>query len=165
MIIQGGVKVSGKAAHPFRHERASLPTPDRRACCGPLVVTVGLPILEEEPRALQELATLPASVDPTSVLGCPCPMPCSDFGYPAMAMCLSRPQAAVICCHCAIEPPCLFSMDGKYDAGPCFGQGGACSAMVTCSPVGSTVIIRAGRTDLIAVAIDRCCGLRGRAAS
>jgi hypothetical protein len=31
----------------------------------------------------------------------------------------------MICCHSAIERPYFFSMDGKYDAGPCFGQGGA----------------------------------------
>ena len=29
--------------------------------------------------------------------------------------------------------PYFFSMDGKYDAGPSFGQGGACSVMLTCS--------------------------------
>ena len=44
-----------------------------------------------------------------------------------MAMCFSRPQLAMICCHSAIERPYFFSMDGKYDAGPCFGHGGACS--------------------------------------
>jgi hypothetical protein len=38
------------------------------------------------------------------------------------------------CCHSAIERAYFFSMDGKYDAGPCLGQGGASSAMVTCSP-------------------------------
>src|SRR5262249_34670231 len=78
---------------------------------------------------LQERATLPASVQPTSALACPCPMPCSDFRYPTTAMCCSRPQPAMICCHSAIERPYFFSMDGKYDAGPCFGQGGACSAI------------------------------------
>jgi hypothetical protein len=61
-------------------------------------------------------------------------MPCPDFRYPAMAMCFSWPQAAMICCHYATERPCFFSMDGKYDAGPCFGQGGACSAMLVCFP-------------------------------
>jgi hypothetical protein len=57
-------------------------------------------------------------------------MPCSDVRYPTIAMCLSSPQAAMICCHSAIERPYFFSMDGKYDAGPCFGHGGACSVML-----------------------------------
>src|SRR5690349_4538169 len=67
-----GTLISCMSERPCRHQT-------RRACCGPLVVIVGLPVLEEEPRALQELATLPASVQPTSALACPCPMPCSDF--------------------------------------------------------------------------------------
>lgn len=46
-----------------------------------------------------------------------------------MAMCLSRPQLAMTCCHSAIERPYFFSVDGKYDGGPCFGHGGACSVM------------------------------------
>jgi pimeloyl-ACP methyl ester carboxylesterase len=33
----------------------------------------------------------------------------------------------------AIGRPYFFSMDGKYDAGPFFGHGGACSTMLTCS--------------------------------
>jgi hypothetical protein len=37
------------------------------------------------------------------------------------------------CCHSAIERPYFFSMDGKYDAGPCFGHGGDCSVML-CAP-------------------------------
>jgi hypothetical protein len=39
----------------------------------------------------------------------------------------------MICCHSAIERPYFFSMDGKYDAGPCFGQGGACSTVLMSS--------------------------------
>jgi hypothetical protein len=35
----------------------------------------------------------------------------------------------MIPCHSAIGRPYFFSMDGKYDAGPCFGQGVPCSAM------------------------------------
>src|SRR5262245_16925464 len=78
-------------------------------------------------------------------------MPCSDFRYPTTAMCFSRPQPAMICCHSAIERPYFFSMDGKYDAGPCFGHGGACSAMLTCSSRRLRQMMRrAGRTDLIA---------------
>ena len=73
---------------------------------------------------------------------------------------LSRPQSATICCHSAIGRPYFFSMDGKYDAGPCFGHGGACSAILVCSFLPLTVIRRAGRADLIALAIDRCCGAR-----
>jgi hypothetical protein len=60
-------------------------------------------------------------------------MPCPDFKYPTMAMCFSRPQPAMTCCHSAIERPCFFSMDGKYEAGPFFGHGGAYSTMLTCS--------------------------------
>jgi hypothetical protein len=30
------------------------------------------------------------------------------------------------CCHSAIERPYFFSMDGKYDVGPCLGHGGDC---------------------------------------
>jgi hypothetical protein len=51
-----------------------------------------------------------------------------------MAMCLSSPQPAMICCHSAIERPYFFSMDGKYEAGPCFGHGGAFSVIVMCFP-------------------------------
>jgi DNA-binding transcriptional LysR family regulator len=79
----------------------------------------------------QGRATLPASVQPTSALACPCPIPCSDFRYPTMAMCLSSPQLAMTCCHSAIERPYFFSMEGKYDDGPCFGHGGDCSVMLT----------------------------------
>jgi hypothetical protein len=43
-----------------------------------------------------------------------------------MAICFSRPQPAMICCHSAIERRYFFSMAGKYEAGPCFGHGGAC---------------------------------------
>src|ERR1700733_12887229 len=50
-----------------------------------------------------------------------------------MAMCLSRPQPAMTCCHSAIERPYFFSMDGKYDAGPVFAHGGDCSVML-CAP-------------------------------
>ena len=82
------------------------------------------------PRELQERATLPLSVQATSALACPCPMPYSDFRYPTMAMCFSRRQSAMIRCHSAIERPYFFSMDGKYEAGPCFGQGGACSPVL-----------------------------------
>jgi hypothetical protein len=39
-----------------------------------------------------------------------------------MSMCFSKPQLAMICCHSAIERPYFFSMDGKYEAGPRFGQ-------------------------------------------
>jgi hypothetical protein len=39
----------------------------------------------------------------------------------------------MICCHSAIERPYFFSMDGKYDAGPCFGQGGASSTVLMSS--------------------------------
>jgi hypothetical protein len=76
---------------------------------------------------------LPASVQPTSALACPCPRPCLDFRYPTMAMCFSRPHPVMICCHSAIGRPYFFSIDGKYDAGPCVGHGGACSAMLMCS--------------------------------
>ena len=58
----------------------------------------------------QGWATLPASVQPASAL--------------------SSPEPAMICCHSAIERPYFFSMDGKYEAGPCFGHGGAFSVMV-----------------------------------
>jgi predicted transcriptional regulator len=98
----------------------------------------------------QGRAALPASVQPTSALACPCPMPCSDFKYPTIAICFSRPQLAMICCHSAIERPYFFSMDGKYDAGPCFGQGGACSVMLTYSSLGPAVTRRTGRPFLIA---------------
>jgi hypothetical protein len=33
-------------------------------------------------------------------------------------------------CHSPIERPYFFSIDGKYEVGPCFGQGGPFSAMV-----------------------------------
>jgi hypothetical protein len=52
-------------------------------------------------------------------------------------ICFSRPQFAMICCHSAIERPYFFSTDGKYEAGPCFGQGGACSTTLSCPFVGS----------------------------
>jgi hypothetical protein len=29
-------------------------------------------------------------------------------------------------CHSAIDLPYFFSIDGKYEAGPCFGHGGEC---------------------------------------
>jgi hypothetical protein len=48
---------------------------------------------------------------------------------------LSSPQAATIFCHSAIERPYFFSMDGKYDAGPCLGHGGDCSTTLYLSPV------------------------------
>ncbi len=88
---------------------------------------------EETAAQRQAWATLPASVQPTSALACPCPMPCSDFKYPTITVCFSRLQLAMICCHSAIERPYFFWMDGEYDAGPCFGQGGSCSVMLTYS--------------------------------
>lgn len=48
-------------------------------------------------------------------------------------MCFSRAQSAMIFCHSAIERPYFFSMDGKYDAGPCLGHGADCSARVESS--------------------------------
>src|ERR1039457_6021678 len=50
-----------------------------------------------------------------------------------MAMCLSVPHSAMILCHSAIEQPYFFSIDGKYDAGPCFGQGADCSTTFSLS--------------------------------
>src|SRR5215472_13614201 len=66
-----------------------------------------------------------------------------------MAMCFSRPQPAMICCHSPIERPYFFSIDGKYEAGPCFGHGGACSTMLTCSsrPRGSAHLNDIGADD------------------
>src|SRR5664280_649340 len=49
-------------------------------------------------------------------------------------MCLSRPLSTMILCHSAMERPYFVSIDGKYEAGPCFGQGADCSAMVDISP-------------------------------
>jgi hypothetical protein len=60
------------------------------------------------------------------------PIPCSDLRYPTIAMCLSRPQSVMMLCHSAIERPYFASIDGKYDAGPCFGHGADCS--VTLEP-------------------------------
>ena len=48
---------------------------------------------------------LPASVQPTS------------------AICFSRSHWAMIFRHSAIDQTYFFSMDEKYDAGPCFGHG------------------------------------------
>ena len=45
------------------------------------------------------------------------------FEVPTIAMCFSSPQSAMIFRHSAIERPYFFSIDGKYDAGPCFGHG------------------------------------------
>jgi hypothetical protein len=53
-------------------------------------------------------------------------------------------------------------LDGrKVDPGPCSGPGAACSTMSMCSTLALTMMRRAGRTDLIAVAIGRCCEARG----
>jgi hypothetical protein len=41
------------------------------------------------------------------------------------------------CCHSAIERPYFFSMDEKYGAGPCSGQGRACSATLSSPFAGS----------------------------
>src|ERR1700753_2237363 len=58
-------------------------------------------------------------------------MPCSDFRYPTIALCLSRPQASMTCCQSAIECPYFFSIDGKYEAGPCLGHGADSSGMLS----------------------------------
>jgi hypothetical protein len=50
-----------------------------------------------------------------------------------MAMCFSRPQPAMIPCHSAIERPYFISIEGKYDAGPCFGHGADCPVTVETS--------------------------------
>ena len=63
-----------------------------------------------------------------------------------MAMCLSRPQSAMILCHSAIERPYFVSMEGKYDAGPCFGHGADCP--VTVEPSRSRARRRANPHDL-----------------
>ena len=107
MRVQGTCRCSRVAATRAR----SLQNQTRRVRCGPLVVMAGPPVPGggPEPRGLQELATLPASVQPTSALACLCPMPCSDFSYPTMAMCLPGPQPAMICCHSAIGRPYFFS--------------------------------------------------------
>ena len=44
----------------------------------------------------QERATFPASVQPTSALACPWPMPYSDFRWVTISMCFSRPQSAMM---------------------------------------------------------------------
>jgi len=46
----------------------------------------------------------------------------SAFKKFTMAMCFSSPQATMICCHSAIDFSYFFSMEGKYEAGPCDGQ-------------------------------------------
>lgn len=46
----------------------------------------------------------------------------SAFKKFTMAMCFSSPQATMICCHSAIDFSYLFSIEGKYEAGPCDGQ-------------------------------------------
>jgi hypothetical protein len=67
-----------------------------------------------------------------------------------MAMCFSRPQSAMICCHSAIERPYFFSMDGKYDAGPFFGQGGSCLTVLMSLRSLAPVVRRGGRLNRIA---------------
>src|SRR5689334_2321691 len=47
-----------------------------------------------------------------------------------MAICFWRPQSAMIRCQSAMERPYFFSMEGKYDAGPCLGQGADCSVVM-----------------------------------
>jgi Domain of unknown function (DUF4260) len=39
----------------------------------------------------------------------------------------------MIFCHSAIERPYFFSMEGKYEAGPCFGHGADCSVKIRSS--------------------------------
>lgn len=41
-----------------------------------------------------------------------------------MTMCFAGPQSRMMACHSAIERPYFFSIEGKYDAGPAFGQRG-----------------------------------------
>src|ERR1035438_4709111 len=76
------------------------------------------------------LALLPASVQPTIAFAWPCPMPYSDLRWPTIAMCLSRPHFTIIFCHSEIGRPYFFSIDGKYEAGPCLGRGAENSGRV-----------------------------------
>ena len=46
----------------------------------------------------------------------------SAFKKFTMVMCFSSPQASMICSHSAIDVPYFFSIEGKYEAGPCDGQ-------------------------------------------
>ena len=57
----------------------------------------------------------------------------SDLRYPTISMCLLTPHSEIIDCQSAIERPYFFSIEGKYDAGPCFGQGGDCSGTIHAS--------------------------------
>ena len=89
--------------------------------------------------ALQGLEGLPASVRPASALACPCPSPCP---HAMLGLQVSRDGHVLV--RAAVSDDLLpvpgrasvvlFSMDGKYDAGPCFGRVGACSAMLVCFP-------------------------------
>jgi hypothetical protein len=49
-------------------------------------------------------------------------IPYADFRCPTIAMCVSSPQSRITVCHSAIERSYFFSIEGKYEAGPCFGQ-------------------------------------------
>jgi hypothetical protein len=69
------------------------------------------------------LAVFPASVQPTSAFAWPWPIPYSDLRWPTIAMCFSWPQFMMISCHSDMGRPYFFSIDGKYEAGPCFGHG------------------------------------------
>lgn len=57
----------------------------------------------------------------------------------------------------AMESPCLFSIEGKYEAGPCFGHGGACSLIASGSVAnGSDDETAFDRRSRRTAAIRRC---------
>ena len=51
-------------------------------------------------------------------------------------MCLSRPHFTMIFCHSEIGRPHFFSIDGKYEAGPCLDQGAENSGTSKSPPSG-----------------------------